>query len=156
MSSLFWSGKTPRISKKHLIKSRSEGGLSLPQFKSSYLAAYLNILLFWFGFLPGNNLEEMPTWLQIEHLSCQCTSLPALIISPVNIKKHLYIVNPIIYNSLKIWKQVYQHSQRGLQSSIPGEIPLYCRSDKDSLSKIENCFPVMSLLPQTLPGVTQT
>ena len=32
--------------------------------------------------------------------------LPALINSPVKIKKHLYNDNPIIYNSLKIWKQV--------------------------------------------------
>ena len=48
----------------------------------------------------------MPAWLSIEHLSCQGTSLPALIDSPVKIKKHLYESNPIVNNSMKIWKQV--------------------------------------------------
>ncbi len=104
ISSFVWSGKIPRISKKHLIKSPSEGGFGLPQFRSYYLASHLKIISFWMECLPGNNPEEMPAWLQIEHLSCQRTSLPALINSPVKIKKHLYNDNPIICNYLKIWK----------------------------------------------------
>ncbi len=43
ITTFIWGGKQPRISRKHLSKTRSEGGFGLPQFKLYYLAAHLNI-----------------------------------------------------------------------------------------------------------------
>ncbi len=59
ISSFIWSGKIPRISKKNLIKSRFEGGFGLPQFKSYYLAAHLNIF--------GWGVYQAITWRRCLH-----------------------------------------------------------------------------------------
>uniref|UniRef100_A0A8C5ETB7 Reverse transcriptase zinc-binding domain-containing protein n=1 Tax=Gouania willdenowi TaxID=441366 RepID=A0A8C5ETB7_GOUWI len=105
ISSFIWAGKVPRISKKHLFKDKMNGGLSLPNFKLYYLAAHLNIFSFWRGCIPGIDLTEQPSWLLIEHLSCQRSCLPALLNSPTKIKNTVYKKNPIIQNSLKVWNQ---------------------------------------------------
>ena len=51
-------------------------------------------------------MEGMPAWLQIEHGSCKHSCLPALLNSPIKIKKATYRNNPIIQNSLKVWSQI--------------------------------------------------
>lgn len=104
ISSFVWSCKVPRISKKHLIKHKTCGGLVLPNFRLYYLAANLNI--FWCRCTPGVDLQGRPLWLTIEHLSCKQTSLPALLNSPTKVKSIFYSRNPIIQNSLKVWNQI--------------------------------------------------
>lgn len=104
--SFIWSGKVPRISKKHLMKSKGDGGLGLPNFKLYYMASHLNIFSFWRRCTPGADLEGQPSWLLIEHMSCKSSCLPALLNSPANVKNTLYDKNPIIQNSLKVWNQI--------------------------------------------------
>lgn len=51
--SYVWNYKTHRISKIHLQKSRSEGGLGLPVFKHYYWAANVRALMYWQMGVPG-------------------------------------------------------------------------------------------------------
>ncbi len=47
ISSFIWDNKTARINKKHLNKSKDQGGFGLPNFKFYYWAANLNTLVWW-------------------------------------------------------------------------------------------------------------
>ena len=108
ISSFKWNNKPARISKKHLFKRKAEGGFSLPHFKLYYWAANMNVLPHWSNDLPlaHYNQEGVPSWLQIEISSCGATSLPALLNNCAKMKTPLYIKNPIILHSLRIWKQI--------------------------------------------------
>lgn len=105
-----WQNKVARINKKHLCKSKQEGGFGLPDFKCFYWAAHLNILVFW----RSSNLTEdtanpPPAWLSLEQAECEGTSLLALLNSPIKINKSLYKGNFLIHNSIKIWNQIKSH-----------------------------------------------
>ena len=98
MLSFIWGGKAQRIRKEHLQRSRSDGGLALPNFKYYYWAANISKLVSW---THNPDLD----WCQNEASSCPDTSLQALITSSLPINYNRYTSNPIVRNTLKIWSQ---------------------------------------------------
>ena len=69
-----WQYKKVRINKKHLCKTKEEGGFALPDFRLYYWAAHLNILSFWRNCRPTEGTENKPAWLEIERAVCQFVS----------------------------------------------------------------------------------
>lgn len=105
ISSFIWDNKTARINKKHLNKSKDQGGFGLPNFKFYYWAANLNTLAWWRK-IGSVELGDKPEWLAIEEASCNKTSLTALLNSPNKIELKNINGNIIISNLIKIWKQI--------------------------------------------------
>lgn len=99
-----WNYKNVRISKKHLCKTKKEGGFGLPQFKYYYWAANLNIFAWWKK--KASDPDKDPSWLRMEQEFCNRTSLAALLNSPIRIDPTLYDNHFVIKNELKIWKQI--------------------------------------------------
>uniref|UniRef100_A0A669EJS0 NACHT domain-containing protein n=1 Tax=Oreochromis niloticus TaxID=8128 RepID=A0A669EJS0_ORENI len=65
--SFIWAGKPPRISKAHLQKNTSCGGLGLPVFRHYYWAANSRALLHWQWGSPTDYChDKLPIWLQVE------------------------------------------------------------------------------------------
>lgn len=69
--------KNVRISKKHLCKTKKEGGFGLPQFKYYYWAANLSIFARWKKW--PSDTDGDPSWLRMEQAFCNRTSLGALL-----------------------------------------------------------------------------
>lgn len=105
-----WQNKVARINKKHLCKPKQEGGFGLPDFKCFYWAAHLNTLIFWgCSNLTEDTNNSSPAWLSLEQATCEGSSLPALLNSPIKMNKSLYNGNFVIHNSIKIWSQNSSH-----------------------------------------------
>jgi hypothetical protein len=68
------------ISKKHIIKPKLLGGLSLPNFKHYYWAANARALVYWQDAYPVMVDPSISSWLAIEQ-DVHNTSLPALLFS---------------------------------------------------------------------------
>lgn len=96
-----WRHKPPRISKKYLCKSKRTGGLALPNFIHYYWASMIRTSLFWL-----KDLSSTPTWLLIEQEDCYPFALSSILLAPIRINKSLYNNNPIIHNTIRIWKQI--------------------------------------------------
>uniref|UniRef100_A0AAQ5XLH4 Reverse transcriptase domain-containing protein n=1 Tax=Amphiprion ocellaris TaxID=80972 RepID=A0AAQ5XLH4_AMPOC len=79
--SYIWNGKNARISKIHLQKSKSEGGLGPPVLKHYYWAANVRALIFWQQDTLDNHTIPAPLWLKIESNSVCNSSLPAMLFS---------------------------------------------------------------------------
>ncbi len=105
ISSFIWDNKTARINKKHLNKSKDQGGFGLPNFKCYYWAANLNTLVWWRK-IASVELGDKPEWLAIEEASCNKTSLSALLNSPIEIEIKNINGNIVISNLIKVWKQI--------------------------------------------------
>uniref|UniRef100_A0A8D0D534 Uncharacterized protein n=1 Tax=Sander lucioperca TaxID=283035 RepID=A0A8D0D534_SANLU len=77
-----WDYKTPRINKKHLTKSKTNGGLSLPNFMMYYWACT-------FKSINSFNItyNTLPTWLAIEMEDCDPYLPAALVLSPTPLDK---------------------------------------------------------------------
>lgn len=108
ITQFIWANKTARINKKHLNKPKDLGGFGLPNFKYYYWAANLNTLAWWRKTYLVEQRDK-PEWLAIEDASCNMTSLPALLNSPIKIDTTNIKGNIIISNSIKIWKQIKAH-----------------------------------------------
>lgn len=104
ISEFIWNKKNPRIRKSMLQRHREHGGLSLPNFQIYYWAANIKVMLYWKE-LPSQG--NVPKWLQLEDLSCDPTSLRALLCSKLPLAEPVskYTSNPIIKHSVKIWTQ---------------------------------------------------
>lgn len=115
MLPFLWNYKTPRIGKKHLHKPKTSGGLSLPNFIMYYWACAFKSLNFY-----NKILDSTPTWLLIEQEDCHPYSPAAIVLSPIPLNKSLYGYNPIIHNSIRIWKQVKSHfAFKSISISLP-------------------------------------
>lgn len=99
-----WNKKTPRIHKNMLQRHHRNGGFSLPNFQYYYWAANIRNLLHWKEF---PDLNTAPKWLQLENLSCNSSSLSALLSSKLPLLDPIskYSSNPIIKHSFRIWTQ---------------------------------------------------
>ena len=100
-----WGFKAHRISKKHLTKPKSAGGLSLPNFCHYYWAANCRVLMYWQNPRQGNVNASIPSWLAIEQSLPMC-SLPALLFSSAQPPKSNPGNNFVVISSLKIWYQI--------------------------------------------------
>lgn len=100
-----WGFKVHRISKKHLTKPKSAGGLSLPNFCHYYWAANCRVLMYWQNPRQGNVNASIPSWLAIEQ-SLPISSLPALLFSSAQPPKSNPGNNFVVTSSLKIWYQI--------------------------------------------------
>lgn len=123
-----WDYKTPRINKKHLTKSKMNGGLSLPNFMMYYWAcAFKNINSF------NITSNTLPTWLAIEVEDCDPYLPAALVLSPSPLDKAKDVQNPIIHNLFRIWKQIKSHfTHKTLPLSLPiAKNPSFAPSNLD-------------------------
>lgn len=102
VSCFIWAGKSPRVSKILLQKSRLSGGLYLPNFMYYYWAANIQKLAFWV------QTPSLP-WCQLEARSCTLTSLPAMVFSSLPVSLSYCSKNPIVCSSLKIFFQFRRH-----------------------------------------------
>uniref|UniRef100_A0A673WU00 Reverse transcriptase domain-containing protein n=1 Tax=Salmo trutta TaxID=8032 RepID=A0A673WU00_SALTR len=126
-----WDYKTHRIGKKHLCKSKLEGGLSLPNFIFYYWAANLRAVTF----LLDDALPP-PSWLSMEREECHPFSIGAVILSPVNLEMSLYRNNPIIHSTVRIWKQIKVHFDlRPISFMLP-----VARNPSFAPSNLDNTF----------------
>lgn len=98
--------KKTRLRKEHLQKPKQDGGLNLPDFQYYYWAVNLCCLSFWTHYGPG---DGGPKWVEMERLSCDSLSLPAIIGASVPLSHNLPLNNPIVYNSVKIYIQFRKH-----------------------------------------------
>lgn len=99
-----WNYKVHRLNNKQLHKSKSNGGLALPNFTLYYWASAIRSFTFWLN--PPN---PPPTWLKIEQEDCLPFSMGAILLAPMAVDKSIYSQNPVIHALLKVWKQIKLH-----------------------------------------------
>lgn len=104
-----WANKPPHISKSHLQKPTSEGGLGLPNFHHYYWACNARAWIFW-THVPARAKQVIssPTWPVIEYnnaLSLTEASLPVILLSNLNVPQKKLKSDFVLRNSLKILKQ---------------------------------------------------
>ena len=87
-----------RANKPLLQRSRSLGGLGLPNLLGYYWAANAQKILLWFT-------SPQYSWCQLEAKSCS-TSLQALVCGTLPLSLSNFTSNPIVTNTLKIWTQI--------------------------------------------------
>ena len=113
--SFIWNYKTHRIRKGHLCKSKTNGGLALPDFVRYYWAANIRCISYW--------LDEtvlLASWLDIEREDCFPYSIGAIVMSPIHLKKSYYSYNPIIHSTIQIWRQISKQLKlRKLSFTLP-------------------------------------
>ncbi len=104
ISQFIWNGKTPRIRKGILQKTKELGGLELPNFLFYYWAANVRNMLFW-----CSSDDQPPPWLRIEEAACGKSSLMSLLCLPLSLSPLTFSKNVIVKNCLKIWCQFRRH-----------------------------------------------
>lgn len=107
LTSFIWADKTPRISKTHLQKPTSEGGLGLPIMRHYYWACNARALVFWCQ--HGTVNEPTPCWPALESHFCESStgaSLAALLFCKQDIPLKLFKNDFVLRNSLKILGQL--------------------------------------------------
>lgn len=114
ISTFIWAGKNPRTCRTLLQRSRSLGGLGLPNFQCYYWAANMHRLLMWFT-------SPQSSWCQLETASCISSSPQALACSTLPTTLSQYTGNPIVVATLKIWAQIGQHFK---WSTLPRSTPI--------------------------------
>ena len=101
VNSFIWDYKNHRISKKHLCKSKINGGLALPNFLYYFWAVQIKNMNFWWV-----NMDHEPMWLKMEKEDCLPFNVGSILFAPKEVQKKIYRDNPIIYNNRRIWKQI--------------------------------------------------
>lgn len=99
-----WNYKSHRIKKDHLIKHKTIGGLSLPNFMHYYWAINIRTIS---GLLDETAL--IPKGLQMEREDCLPYSVGAILLSPTSLTGMHYKNNPIINNTIRVVKQLRKH-----------------------------------------------
>ena len=107
ISSFIWNNKAVRISKKHLCKDKLTGGFYLPCFQLYFWAANMRVLSVWHKSpIADPTPISKPPWFQTEQAACGSSSLPAFLNNPAKAKLPICIMNPVILNTLRTWKQI--------------------------------------------------
>lgn len=99
-----WNYKSHRIKKDHLCKHKTNGGLALPNFILYYWATGIRSIAHW--------LDDTPSpfdGLEMEREDCLPFSIRAVMLSPVPVKRTCFKHNPIIHDTIRIWKQLRKH-----------------------------------------------
>lgn len=110
-----WNYKSHRIKKNHLCKTKKYGGLALPEFKYYYLATNIQYIAHWLDYTA-----IVGSWLEIEREDCIPYALGAIAISPICLKKSSYNHNPVIHNTVRVWRQtVKEFKLRALSFATP-------------------------------------
>ena len=86
---LFGIIKHHRISKKHLCKSKINGGLALPNFLYYFWAVQIKNMNFWWV-----HMDNVPIWSSIEKEDCLPFSVGSIIFAPTEVQKKIYKDNP--------------------------------------------------------------
>lgn len=100
-----WGFKVHRISKKHIIKPKPGGGLSVPNFQHYYWDANCRALVYWQDAYPGKTSISTPSWLAIEQ-DLPTSSLPALLFSLTKPLRAVTGNNFMVKKSVRIWYQI--------------------------------------------------
>ena len=106
-----WADKPSRISKAHLHKPTTEGGLSLPVFRHYYWACNARALVFWSHLAPAAEQRDSlcPSWPVIETRAASVhagASLAAILFSKLNLPFRCFKDDFVMRNTLKILKQI--------------------------------------------------
>ena len=108
-----WAYKPPRITKAHLQKHTTEGGLGLPVLRHYYWACNARTWVFWYhATTAGQECNLDPSWPLLESdkaVSLTGASLPAALFSESNLLTKLLKqskIDFILSNSLRILKQI--------------------------------------------------
>lgn len=101
VTSFVWDYKNHRISKKHLCKSKINGGLALPNFLFYIWAVHIKNMNFWL-----EEMDQQPDWLMMEKEDCLPFEIGPIIFAPTKLHKKTYKENPIIHSGIRIWKQI--------------------------------------------------
>ena len=96
-----WDYKTHRIGKAHLCKTKTCGGLALPNLIYYYWASNIRFI----GYMLDGT-AVLDCGLEMEQGDCLPFTIGAVILSPVPPSKSDYGNNPVIHNTIHIWKQV--------------------------------------------------
>lgn len=99
-----WGNKSSRISKTMLQRSKSTGGLALPNFMFYYWACNIQKLIHWVEDTP---MTDRADWVQLELASCP--TLSSLVFSSLPLLGCNLSSNVIVNNSLRIWAQFRRH-----------------------------------------------
>lgn len=102
-STFIWAGKCARANKFLLQRSRSVGGLGLPNLLGYYWAVNAQKTLLWFT-------SPQHSWCQLEANSCS-TSLRAL--ANVTSVPSVHLYQPRLIHALQLWK---------IRSEMPGRL----------------------------------
>lgn len=106
LSSFIWNQKCPRIRKSRLQCSKSEGGLSLPNFMYYYWSANIIKLSAWLrAFKDGKGA----TWSTMELGSSSLDSPISYLSASLPTTRQLSFTNPVVKSSLNIWFQCRRH-----------------------------------------------
>lgn len=106
ISDYIWNKKPPRIWKEFLQRPKPVGGMALPHFQLYYWACNLRALAYWLQPYANN---KAPVWVQIEKASSLPLSLPAMVYSAMPITPRYVSAAPLVFQSLRIWAQVWKH-----------------------------------------------
>ena len=117
ISTFIWNKKVPRLRRSFLEKSKSEGGLALPNFLHYYWAANIHKVVFWMStFREGDG----PDWCRMERRACGPADPASLLCSPLPLSRRCHPKNPVVSESLRIWSQFRTHFGLGhMETSIP-------------------------------------
>ena len=121
-----WDYKTHRIGKAHLCKTKTCGGLALPNLIYYYWASNIRFI----GYMLDGT-AVLDCGLEMEQGDCLPFTIAAVILSPVPPSKSDYGNNPVIHNTIRIWKQVTKHSKLSKISCLlpivanPSFVPSY-------------------------------
>lgn len=102
ITEFIWNKKTPRLRRSLLQRSKSQGGLALPNFRFYYWACNFRAIQFWLR-LEGS--ASPPTWIVMESMSAKPASLSALVHAPVSHPISPYSKNIIVKSTVRIWRQ---------------------------------------------------
>jgi len=113
--SFIWNYKTHRIRKGHLCKSKTSGGLALPDFVKYYWAANIRCISYWL-----DETVVLANWLDMEREDRFPYSIGAIAMSPIHLKKSYYSYNLIIHRTIQIWRQISKQLKlRKLSFTLP-------------------------------------
>lgn len=97
-----WNRKPARVRKEFLQRPKALGGMGLPNFQLYYWACNLKNMSYWVK-------KSYPRWMDMEQDCCAPSSLRAMVFSNVTLISPKSINNPVVSNSLKMWKQLIKH-----------------------------------------------
>ena len=111
ITGFLWGNKLPRINKVMLQRHRTQGGLSLPNFRFYYWAANIQKIMYWIKFPQIN-------WCLIEANSCPSCSLVSLVTSSLPLSPRQYSSSHIVITTLKILSQFRKRFNLSAASSL--------------------------------------
>ncbi|XP_055492206.1 uncharacterized protein LOC129697562 [Leucoraja erinacea] len=101
ITNYIWDYRSHRITNKHLCKPKEVGGLSLPNFMYYYWAVHFKNMIYWL-----DSSTQQREWIKMEKEDCHPCNIGTILFSPKKLNNTIYKKNPIIYGTIRIWKQI--------------------------------------------------